>query len=62
MIKINLDSEGRRTEGTIQVHGDKDTLTNEIYAILRTLFKECPVPFDAAVERHLADMIEEEEG
>ena len=61
MIKIDLDSEGRKTEGTIQVYGDKETLTNEIYAIVRTLHDQCPVPFEDAIDRHLQDMIEEVE-
>ena len=61
MIKIDLDSKGIRTEGTIQVRGEADTLTNEIYLIIHTLFKECPVPFEDAVDKHLQDMIEEQE-
>lgn len=61
MIKIDLYSKGRKTEGTIQVRGDEETLTNEIYVIMRTLSNECPIPFDNAVDKHLQDMIEEQE-
>ena len=58
MIKIDLDSKGRRTEGTMQLNGDEESLTNEIYMIMRILFSECPVPFENAVDKHLQDMIE----
>ena len=61
MIKIDLNSKGNKTAGTVHVHGDEETLTSEIYVILRTLFNECPMPFENAVEKHLQDMIEEEE-
>ena len=61
MIKIDLDSEGRRTKGTIKVYGDAETLTYEIYAILTTLCKECLVPLNYAVEKHLQDMRKEQE-
>lgn len=59
MINIDLDSKGRITEGTIQVRGDEETITNEIYAILTTLFKECLVSFGTAVDKHTLDMMEE---
>lgn len=59
MIKIDLDTKKKETSGTINVHGDEETLAHEIYVILRTLSKECLVPLSYAVERHLQDIMEE---
>lgn len=59
IIKIDMSSKGNKTAGTVQVLGDEETLTNEIYVIMRTLFNECPMPFENAVDKHLQDMIEE---
>jgi hypothetical protein len=59
MIEIKLDSEGKMTTGTFRVQGDYKPLTEEICAILRILAKECPGPFEDAVEKHSLELMEE---
>ena len=61
MINIKLKSENGKTEGTMCVHGDRDALVNEIFAILVSLSEKVPELFDAAVEMHLKFLSEGKE-
>lgn len=61
MINISLNSKNEITEGTIEVRGDGETLVDEIFVILRSLSKESPRSFYAAVEKHL-EYLREGEG
>ena len=61
MTNIKLVTKDTKTSGNIDITGNRDEITREIYAILDTVAEECPEEFSDALACYMHDLITKEE-